>query len=110
MGAVGLAVEAALGTLLAVEAAPAKGGDAVTDISEILNSEAHDAPSVARRAMEIIRRLEAEREEARRLAEGLWISAHRKGEYPRERLPWEPQIAPDLLQTLGHHRERYGEW
>lgn len=40
----------------------------MTDISEILNSEAHDAPSVARRAMEIIRRLEAAVDEAQGVA------------------------------------------
>lgn len=38
------------------------------ELHEILNSECHDAPAVARRAMEIIRRLEAERDEARRVA------------------------------------------
>ena len=40
----------------------------MTDISELLNSQAHDAPSVARRAMEIIRRLEADLDEARAVA------------------------------------------
>lgn len=54
--------------------------------------------------------LELRLHEARRLAERLWIAAHRKGEYPKERLPWEPEISPETLLLLGKHREQYGEW
>lgn len=69
----------------------------MTDISEILNSEAHDAPSVARRAMAIIRCLEAGRDEARGVAreyradlKALLTDHHWEKQYARDPLqfPW----------------------